>query len=136
MQVAVRRIAIATPLVACATLLSFSWSEVGGTSLRVGTAEARIDRPSPPNGVAGVARRQHRRAAHGSGVLAAAVAATTSPWNYNDYYCYDTPYAGRSAPRPGYYSSYPGGYCVSSSDISGLHARPTLFPRFYVGWER
>lgn len=136
MRVTVRKIAIVSPVVACAALLSLSWSEQNGISLGVNIAEARIDRLSSPNSVAGVARRQHRRAAQGSGVWAAAVAATTSPWNYNDYYCYDAPYAGRSPPRPGYYGSYPGGYCVSSSNATGLYARPTLFPRFYIGWER
>ena len=139
MQVTIRRTTIATAIVACATLLSFSWSERGGLSLGVQIAEARADRPAPQISVAGVARRQHRRPAHRSGVYAAAVAATTSPWNYDDYYCYDTPYAGNArsiAPHPGYYGSYPGGYCVRSSNITGLYARPTLFPRFYVGWER
>jgi hypothetical protein len=136
MQAAVKRIAIATPIIACATLLSLSWSEHGSISLRVEIAEARADRPSPSNSVAGVARRQHRRPVNGSGVLAAAVAATTSSWNYNDYYCYDAPYAARRAPDPGYYTSYPGGYCVNNSNLTGLYARPTLFPRFYVGWDR
>lgn len=100
MQIGIRGTAIATAIVACATLLSFSWSERGG----------------------------------GSEVFAAAVAATTSPWNYHDYYCYDAAYAGNAgsrAPRPGYYGSY----CVSSSNITGLYARPTLFPRFYFGLE-
>lgn len=139
MQVTIRRTAIASAIVACATLLSFSWSGRDGLSLRVQIAEARTDRPPPQVSVVGVARRQYRRPARGSEVFAAAVAATTSPWNYDDYYCYDAPYAGNAgsrALRPGYYSSYPGGYCVRSSNITGLYARPTLFPRFYVGWQR
>ena len=133
MKVALKRTAIATSTVACVALLSFSSSKQGGVSLGVEIAEARIVRSSPPSSVAGIARRQYRRSASGYGVFAAAVAATTSPWHYNDYYCYDAPYAGRGAP-PGYYSSYPGGYCVSSSNVTGLYARPTLFPRYYVGW--
>jgi hypothetical protein len=69
-------------------------------------------------------------------LYAAAVAATTSGWNYEDYYCSGDPYAGSGAP-PGsyYYSSYSGGYCVSASYASGLYTRPTLAPRFYGGWQ-
>ena len=132
MKVALKRTAIATSTVACVALLSFSWSEQRGVSLGVESAQARINRPSTPLRVAGVARRQYRRFASGDRLLAAAVAATTSPWNYDDYYCYGDPYAGRGDP-PGGYSSYPGGYCVTSSYVTGLYARPTLFPRYYGG---
>jgi hypothetical protein len=133
MKVALKRTAIATSTVACVALLSFSWSEQRGVSLGVESAQARIDRPLTPFSVAGVARRQYRRSVYGYGLLVAA--ATTSPWNYDDYYCYSDPYAGRGYP-PGsyYYSSYPGGYCVSRSYITGLIGRPTLFPRYYRGW--
>jgi hypothetical protein len=135
MKVALKRTAIATLTVACVALLSCSRSEQGGVSLGVEIAEARSARSSPPISTAGIARRQYRRSVYGHEVFAAAVAATTSPWHSNDYYCYDAPHAGRGAP-PGYYSSYPGGYCVSSSNVTGLYARPTLFPRYYVGWDR
>ena len=70
-------------------------------------------------------RRQYR---HGYGLFAAAVAATTSPWNYDDYYCYGVPYTGGY-----YYRSYPGGYCVSRSYVTAFYGRPTLFPRYYGG---
>ena len=113
-------------------LLSFSWSEQRGVSLGVESAQARTGRPSTPNGVAGVARRQYRRSV--DGLFASAVAATTSPWNYEDYFCYGAPYAGRGYPPGAYYRSYPGGYCLSRSDATGLYGRPTLFPRYYVGW--
>jgi hypothetical protein len=138
MKVALKRTAIATSTVACVALLSFSWSEQRGVSLGVASAQARINRPSTPLSVAGVARRQYRRSVYGHGLFAAAVAATTSSWNYDDYVCYADPYAGRGYP-PGsgyYYNSYPGGYCVSSSDVTGLYAQPTLFPRYYGGWGR
>ncbi len=133
MQVALRRTVIATSTAACLVLLSFSWSEQNGVSLGVKIAEARIVRPSTP--ISG-ARRHYRRPAYGYGVFADAVAATTSPWNYNDYFCYGDPYVGRGAPPGGYYSSYPGGYCVSSDNVTGLYARPTLFPRYYGAWGR
>ena len=134
MKVALKRTAIATSTVACVALLSFSWSEQRGVSLGVESAQARTGRPSTPISVAGVARRQYRRSVYGHGLFAAAVAATTSPWNYEDYFCYGAPYAGRGYPPGGYYRSYPGGYCLSRSDVTGLYGRPTLFPRYYVGW--
>ena len=126
MKVALKRTAIATSTAACVALLSFSWSEQRGVSLGVESAQARVVRSSTPVSVAGVARRQSRRS--GDRLLAAAAAATTSPWNYDDYDCYGVPY-----PRGRYYSSYPGGYCVSRDYSTGFYARPTLFPRYY-GW--
>src|SRR6185312_9187216 len=56
--------AIATSAFACATLVSFSWSEQRGVSLSVESAQARVGRPLTPVSVAGVARRQNRRAAY------------------------------------------------------------------------
>ena len=135
MKVVLKRTAIATFAVACGALLSFSWSEHRGVSLGVESAEARVDRPSTTARAAAVARRQARRSVSGNGLLAAVVSSTTSPWNYDDYDCYDDPYAGRGYP-PGYYSSYPGGYCVSRAYSSGLYTRPTLFPRYYGSWVR
>jgi hypothetical protein len=137
MKVALKKTAIATSTVACVALLSFSWSEQRGVSLGVESAQARTGRPSAPLSVAGVARRQYRRSAYGHRLFADVVAATTSPWNYDDYYCYSDPYAARGDP-PGsyYYNSYHGGYCVSRSDITGLYGQPTLFPRYYGGWGR
>jgi hypothetical protein len=117
MKVALKRTAIATSTVACVALLSFSWSEQRGVSLGVESAQG-ADRST-----VGVARRQYRR---GYGVFAAAVAATTSPWNYDDYYCYGIPYTGGY-----YYRSYPGGYCLNRSDVTGFYTQPTLFPRYY-----
>ena len=131
MQLALRRIAIATSTAACVVLLSFNWSKQGNLSLGVKLAEARIDRPSAP---IRVARRHYRRPDYGYRVLADAVAATTSPWNYNDYYCYGAPYAGTRRFAGGYYNSYPGGYCVSGENVTGLYTRPTLFPRYYGAW--
>ena len=140
MKAALIRTALATSTVACVALLSFSWSEQRGVSLGVESAQARVDRPSTPISVNGVARRQSRRFASGDRLLAAAVAATTTPRNYDDYDCYGGPYAGSGNPRGHYYSSgyyyssYPGGYCVSRDYSTGLYARPTLFPRYYGGW--
>jgi hypothetical protein len=135
-------VAIAASTFACAALLSFGWSEQRGLSLSVEKAEARVGRPLTPVSVAGVARRQNRRAAYGAGVVGAGVAAVgtaaaigtagaiaaTSPnwgWGGNPYqtgtgYYVGGPYYGGSVrgARAAYYGGYPsaawGG--VSSSD--------------------
>ena len=112
-------------------------------SVGLNSAEFRWGSRAPRRGsidrrtrVDGVARRQSRRFASGDRLLAAAVAATTTPRNYDDYDCYGDPYAGRGYPPGYYYSSYPGGYCVSRDYSTGLYTRPTLFPRYYGGWVR
>jgi hypothetical protein len=61
------RLSIAGSTVVCAALLSLSWSEQRGVSLSVESAQARVGRPLTPVSVAGVARRQNRRAAYGAG---------------------------------------------------------------------
>jgi hypothetical protein len=120
-----RTVVIATSAFACAALMSFSWSEQGGVSLSTENAQARVGRPLTPVSVAGVARRQTRRAAYGYGagvvgaglgaaaVGTAAAVAATSPWNwggtapYGGYYG-GRPYAGALAAQA-YYGGY-GGY--------------------------
>jgi hypothetical protein len=94
-QMSLTTVAIAASTFACAALLSFGWSEQRGLSLSVEKAEARVGRPLTPVSVAGVARRQNRRAAYGAGVVgagaaavgtAAAVAATSPNWGWGGYY--------------------------------------------------
>ena len=108
-QMKLKTIAIATSTFACAALLSIGWSEQRGVSLSVESAQARVGRPLTPVSVAGVARRQNRRAAYrydaagiagpmavdyagiaaASAGTAAAVGAATSPswgWGGNPYY--------------------------------------------------
>jgi hypothetical protein len=141
-QMSLTTVAIAASTFASAALLSFGWSEQRGLSLSVEKAEARVGRPLTPVSVAGVARRQHRRAAYGTGVVGAgaaavgtaaaigtagAVAATSPNWGWggNPYqtgtgYYAGGPYYGGSVQggRAAYYGGYPsaarGG--VSSSD--------------------
>ena len=135
-QMSLTTVAIAASTFACAALLSFGWSEQRGLSLSVEKAEARVGRPLTPVSVAGVARRQNRRAAYGAGVVgagaaavgtAAAVAATSPNWGWGGdpyrtgtgYYAGGPYYGGpvRGA-RAAYYGGSPspawGG--VSSSD--------------------
>ena len=76
------KVTAAVSTFACATLLSVGWSEQHGASLSVDSAQARVGRPLTPVSVAGVARRQNRRAGYGygygygAGVAGAAAVAT------------------------------------------------------------
>src|SRR3977135_809561 len=137
-----RKTTLAASAFTCAALLSFGWSEQGGISLSIESAQARVGRPLTPVSVAGVARRHNRRAVYGAGVggggaaavrraasigTAGAVAATSPNWGWggNPYqtgtgYYAGGPYYGGSVRggRAAYYGGYPsaawGG--VSSSD--------------------
>ncbi|WP_249158835.1 hypothetical protein [Bradyrhizobium tropiciagri] len=107
-----RNSAIAISTVACAVLFSVTWSEQGGVSASVEGAQARVGRPLTPVSVAGVARRQSRRAAYGYGygagvvgtaaaVTAGAVAAAASPaygWGNNTW---TDSYAAQNDPQFG-----------------------------------
>lgn len=73
-KMSLTKIAVAVSTFACAGLLSVSWSEQRGVSLSVEDAQARVGRPLTPVSVAGVARRQTRRAAYGYGVGAGVAA--------------------------------------------------------------
>jgi hypothetical protein len=77
-------------------MLTFDWTEQKGLSLSVESAQARVGRPLTPVSVAGVARRQGRRAAIGAaavgaGVVGAGVAAA-------GYYGATAPYYGGGGP--------------------------------------
>jgi len=135
MQMSLRTVAIATSSFACAALLSFSWSPEKGISASVDSALARVGRPGTPMSVAGVARRQNRRAGYGygglgygAGVAAAAAtgatAATATGWGWNQPY-----YGGGYGDGGGWGTAYPGyGGYANRSYVTG---RPTLFPRYY-----
>ena len=70
-----KTITLATTTVACAMLLSFDRSGQSGISISVQSAQARVGRPLTPVSVAGVARRQTRRAVYGTAAVGAAAAA-------------------------------------------------------------
>ena len=70
-----RKATVAASAFALAALFSFGWSEQDGLSLSVEKAEARVGRPLPPVSVAGVARRQYRRAVVGTTAAVGAGAA-------------------------------------------------------------
>jgi hypothetical protein len=76
------RIGIGKTLLVAAALTcgfgSVEWSQDRGLTLSVQSADARVGRPATPGSVAGVARRQTRRAVvGGAAVGAAAVGAAT-----------------------------------------------------------
>jgi hypothetical protein len=123
-----RRNAIAASAFVCTALLSFGWSEQDGASLSVQGAQARVGRPLTPVSVAGVARRQNRRAGYGYGAgvvgagvagaaalgTAAAVAATSPNWGWggNPYYS-----------GPGYYQRNPYYYTGAGNyGVTGVSA--------------
>ena len=98
-QPSLAKAAIAVSVVACATMLTFDWTEHKGVSLSVESAQARVGRPLTPVSVAGVARRQGRRAAIGAaavgaGVVGAGIATA-------GYYGATAPYYGATAPYYG-----------------------------------
>jgi len=101
-QMSPRKAAIAVSTIVCAAMLSFGWSEQGGVSLSVGSAQARVGRPLTPMSFAGVSRRHARRAIYGAGIAGAAGAA----YYYGGVPSYGVPYYG-VAP---YYGAGPYGY--------------------------
>ena len=132
-QMSLTTVAIAASTFACAALLSFDCSEQRGLSLSVEKAEARVGRPLTPVSVAGVARRQNRRAVYGMGRYGG------GPNNLGGLVGGDDPGTGGGAgglyyggsvrgARASYYGGYPsgayGGYPsgawggVSSSDYA------------------
>jgi len=120
-KMSLRNVAIAGSVVACAALLSPSWSEQGGLSLSVESAQARVGRPLTPVSVAGVARRQTRRAVYGAGVVGAAAIGTSA-------YYGGGPYAG-----VGPYASYNNGVWVQPYDINGPRCQPGSLTRMDDG---
>ena len=109
----VTKTSLAVSAFTLAAMFSFGWSEQDGISLSVESAQARVGRPLTPLSGAGVARRQYRRAAYGTGVVgagvvgaaaigtAAAVAATAPYYGGAGYYG-GGPYAAYGYPAQDY----------------------------------
>jgi hypothetical protein len=103
----VRKAALAASAVACAALFSLGWSEQGGISVSVESAQARVGRPLTPVSVAGVARRQTRRAVYGAGIAGAAAigaagAVAAAPYYGATGYYSGGPYATYGYPAQEY----------------------------------
>jgi hypothetical protein len=148
-QISLKIAAIATSTFACATLLSIDWSEQSGVSLSVESAQARVGRPLTPVSVAGVARRQNRRAyrydaagiagpmavnyagiAAASAGTAAAVGAATSPgWGWGSSAWGSQAYYGAPTANPsGWYITATGMACTPGALITGGNGLPFLCP--------
>ena len=126
------KIAIAVSTFACAGLLSVGWSEQRGVSLSVEEAQARVGRPLTPVSVAGVARRQNRRAAYGYGVGAGVVGAAAVA----------TAGVVAGATSPGYYGGgWNNAYAAQADPHFGkpyyhVRAAAGISPYYgYSGWE-
>ena len=116
------KIAIATTTLTCATLFSFGWSEQRGASLSIESAQARIGRPLTPVSVAGVARRNNRRAAYGygagvvgAGVAAAAIGTAAVAATAPGYYAPGYYRSGAYAPAAYYSDPYAGSYAYAGT---------------------
>ena len=124
-QMSLTTVAIAASTFACAALLSFGWSEQRGLSLSVEKAEARVGRPLTPVSVAGVARRQNRRAAYGAAGAAEMARYGNGPNDTGSLVGGDDPGTYAVAPAPGpYYQRggyYAGGPYYGSS-VRGANA--------------
>ena len=94
-QPSLGKAAIAASVFACATMLTFDWTEQKGLSLSVESAQARVGRPLTPVSVAGVARRQGRRAAIGAAAVGAGVVGGVAAAGY---YGATAPYYGSGGP--------------------------------------
>jgi hypothetical protein len=118
----VSKSAISISVLACTAVLSFGWSEQGGVSLSVESAQARVGRPLTPVSVAGVARRHNRRAAYGYGVAGAAAVGTAGA------------VAAANAP---YYSGWGnntwGGWSNSYAQTDPHYGQPFYAYRAYYG---
>src|SRR5215510_5731336 len=113
----VTKTSLAVSAFAFAAIFSFGWSEQDGISLSVESAQARVGRPLTPLSGAGVARRQYRRSAYGTGVVgagvvgaaaigtAAAVAANAPYYGGTGYYG-DPYYRGARYYTGGPYAAY------------------------------
>lgn len=129
------KMAIAVSTFAGAALFSFGSSAHHGISLSVDGAQARVGRPLTPVSVAGVARRQARRGAYGTGVVGAGLAgaaavgtaaavAATSPWGWGGYYG-GGPYVG-TGPYVG------SGVLAARASYGGpIETHPYYIPRAY-----
>jgi hypothetical protein len=74
-QIGIGRMLLVTAALACG-FGSLEWSPDRGLALSIQGADARVGRPATPASVAGVARRQTRRAVVGGAAVGAAAAGT------------------------------------------------------------
>ena len=121
--------ALAVSVFACATMLSFDWSEPKGVSLSIERAQAQMSDPYTP----GVARRQARRAVAGAAAVGGAVAAgaTAAYYTGGGPYAYygGGPYAGGGT--YGYYG--PDAWSQDYAARNGIICQPGTLVRLDDG---
>jgi len=126
-KTSLEKAALAVSVFACATMLSFDWTEQKGASLSIERAQAQTDDPSTP----GVARRQARRTAAGAaavGAGAVAAGATAAYYGGGGPYAY---YGGDGGPY-GYYSG-PGAWSQDYAARNGIICQPGTMVRLEDG---
>ena len=121
--------ALAVSVFACATMLSFDWTEQQGASLSIERAQAQMSDPYTP----GVTRRQARRTAAGAaavGAGAVAAGATAAYYGGGGPYAY---YGGDGGGGPyGYYSG-PGAWSQDYATRNGIICQPGTMVRLEDG---
>jgi hypothetical protein len=123
---ALGKAALAVSVFACATMLSFDWSEPKGVSLSIERAQAQMGDPYTP----GVARRQARRTAAGAAAVGAgAVAAGATA----AYYAGGGPYAYYGGSSPSAYYGGPGVWSQDYAARNGIICQPGTMVRLDDG---
>jgi hypothetical protein len=128
-QPSLGKVALAVSVFACATMLSFDWSEPKGVSLSIERAQAQISDPYTP----GVARRQARRTAAGAaavGAGAVAAGATAAYYAGGGPYAY---YGGDGGGGPSAYYSGPGAWSQDYAARNGIICQPGTMVRLEDG---
>ncbi len=126
-KAALGKAALAVSVFACATMLSFNWSEQKGVSLSIERAQAQVVDPYAPT--PGVARRQARRtAAAAVGAGAVAAGATAAYYGGGGPYAY---YGGDGGGAYGYYG--PDAWSGDYAARNGIICQPGTLVRLEDG---
>ena len=126
-QPSLGKVALAVSVFACATMLSFDWTEQKGASLSIERAQAQMNDPYTP----GVTRRQARRTAAGvAAVGAGAVAAGATAAYYGSG---GGPYAYYSDGGSAAYYGGPGVWSQDYAARNGIICQPGTMVRLDDG---
>jgi hypothetical protein len=126
-KTSLEKAALAVSVFACATMLSFDWTEQKGASLSIERAQAQMADPYAP----GVARRQARRSAAGAaavGAGAVAAGATAAYYGGGGPYAY---YGGDGGGAYGYYG--PDAWSQDYAARNGIICQPGTMVRLEDG---
>jgi hypothetical protein len=125
--------ALAVSVFACASMLSFGWSEPKGVSLSIERAQAQMGDPSIDPSTPRATRRQARRAAAGAAAVGAGVVAAGAT---AAYYGGVGPYAYYGGPGgyggPAYYGG-PGAWSQDYAARNGIICQPGTLVRLDDG---